>query len=233
MARTPKHRFAFRNAWSTQYDVELMKEPNVFRPAMRGTAVKIPGRHGDLWLPENAYDTFVLPLECRMRHQADLNAISAWLSGDGELILGSQPDRLYRVRAVAVCQYSRISPVRSPRDFRVDFTCQPFRYEVNPAPITLKSPGLLINPGTEESAPQIIVHGTGNITLAINGVDIYLTGLSDYVVIDSELGDAYRVNALMNTHMQGGFPLLPPGRSDIAWSGDVQKVVFIPNWRWL
>lgn len=60
-----------------------------------------------------------------------------------------------------------------------------------------------------------------------------LTGISENIVIDSVLQEAYIGNTLMNDHMSGDFPVLKPGQNAIGWSGTVTRVVVKPNWRYL
>ena len=38
---------------------------------------------------------------------------------------------------------------------------------------------------------------------------------------------------LLNEKMEGDFPVLKPGDNLISWSGDVSRLVIVPNWRYL
>ena len=58
-----------------------------------------------------------------------------------------------------------------------------------------------------------------------------LTDISEGIVIDSVLQEAYLGNTLMNDHMSGEFPVLRPGMNAISWTGEVARVVVRPNWR--
>ena len=68
---------------------------------------------------------------------------------------------------------------------------------------------------------------------AIGTTIVELTDVSQNIVINSALKEAYKGNALMNEHMSGDFPVLKPGQNVISWSGDVTNVVVQPNWRYL
>ena len=92
---------------------------------------------------------------------------------------------------------------------------------------------VLVNPGSAYSEPVIVVNGSGDITLIINGEFIELTDIEGGITLNSEILEAYHADTLMNEHMDGEFPLLKPGNNLISWSGDVTSLVIQPNWRYL
>ena len=49
----------------------------------------------------------------------------------------------------------------------------------------------------------------------------------------SVVQEAYQGETLLNEKMDGDFPVLKPGNNMISWTGDVEKVVIQPNWRFL
>ncbi len=49
----------------------------------------------------------------------------------------------------------------------------------------------------------------------------------------SVIQEAYQGETLLNEKMEGDFPVLKPGNNLISWSGDVNRVVIAPNWRYL
>ena len=75
--------------------------------------------------------------------------------------------------------------------------------------------------------------GSGDITLMVGTTIVELTDVSQNIVINSVLKEAYKGNTLMNDHMSGDFPVLKPGLNAISWSGDVTTVIVKPNWRCL
>ena len=66
---------------------------------------------------------------------------------------------------------------------------------------------------------------------AIGTTIVELTDVSQNIVINSALKEAYKGNVLMNDHMSGDFPALKPGLNGISWTGTVTQVVVTPNWR--
>ena len=102
-------------------------------------------------------------------------------------------------------EFSQI--IRMWRRFIVQFEVQPFGYETQPQNFIVTNNSKIFNYGTYESEPKITVYGTGDITLNINGAGIILKGVTDKVVIDSEMQNAYNGAVLMNQNMTGDFPI--------------------------
>ena len=100
--------------------------------------------------------------------------------------------------------------------------------------ITITTSGTIVtNPGSVYSEPKITVTGSGDITLMVGTTIVELTGVTESIVIDSALQEAYKGTTLMNDHMIGDFPVLKPGANAISWTGTVTKIVIQPNWRFL
>ena len=92
---------------------------------------------------------------------------------------------------------------------------------------------MITNPGNVYSEPILTVTGSGNITLMVGMTIVELENISNGIVIDSVLKEAYLANTLMNEHMNGEFPVLKPGANAISWTGAVTRVDIKPNWRFL
>ena len=60
-----------------------------------------------------------------------------------------------------------------------------------------------------------------------------LDDLTDGIVIDCEMQEAYKGTTLMNERMAGDFPVLVPRLNGISWTGSVTSVVVKPRWRYL
>lgn len=67
--------------------------------------------------------------------------------------------------------------------------------------------------------------------MTINSKVINLTNIVGYVVINSDLQDAYKDSTLYNNYMVGDFPMLIPQNNTISWTGTVTKIEITPNWR--
>ena len=72
-----------------------------------------------------------------------------------------------------------------------------------------------------------------DITLRVNSQKISLKEITDKIIIDSEMKNAYNNSISLNYKMSGDFPILSLGENNISWIGDVKKVEITPNWRFL
>ena len=96
----------------------------------------------------------------------------------------------------------------------------------------------VLNRGTVKSRPLVKVYCSGNGAFVINNKEVKLIGIEKpYVVIDSELEEAYFVESGIlsnaNNYMSGEFPVLDVGNNIVTFNGGVSKLEITPNWRWL
>ncbi|MDR3665304.1 MAG: phage tail family protein [Ignavibacteriaceae bacterium] len=218
------------------YGIVIEKRPIIPKPQRNIQYIDVPGRSGSLKVDDATYKDIIIPIQCSFNggtavaDQADL--IKTWLdSGEGSLILSNQLDKYYTAHVsdqVDISQEFRVFG-----KFLVNFRCKPFKYAVVNTPIFPANAGTINNPGSVKSDPVIVIIGSGNITLTINGITISLTGISGSITIDSAIKDAYQGTTLQNNLMTGDFPILVPGNNTISWTGSVSSVQITPNWRWL
>lgn len=91
----------------------------------------------------------------------------------------------------------------------------------------------LINPETVPSEPTLKIIGSGNFVMAVNGKNIYLTGVENYIIIDKKREDVYDSNGSCNGKINAvELPLLTTGENTISITGGSAFTVEItPNWR--
>ncbi|MBR0215515.1 MAG: phage tail protein, partial [Clostridia bacterium] len=76
----------------------------------------------------------------------------------------------------------------------VNFRCYPFFYADAEEDITVSASGTMItNPGNVYSEPMLTVTGSGNITLMVGMTIVELENISNGIVIDSVLKEAYQI----------------------------------------
>ena len=122
--------------------------PEKVRAERRVEQVTIPGRSGELTMDEGTYAPYVLSVECSTRGSENLDEILAWLDGAGELILCTEPDKVFRASI-----YNKISVadmIYLYNSFLLQFRVQPFKYSVNAAgdALELIAPTTIRNSGT-------------------------------------------------------------------------------------
>lgn len=91
----------------------------------------------------------------------------------------------------------------------------------------------ITNPTDRKAKPVIKVNCSGDGSLTIGDSTITLTGLTDYIYIDSESENCFRtLSENMNSHVSvsGGFPVLQPGQNSYAFGGDITTIEIYPRW---
>ena len=226
--------FTFRNIRSTLYDIIIEELPPITHPRSRVESFVVPGRSGSMNISDEAYDSYTKTVKCLLMTDIHIDNVASWLTGDGKAVFSNEPNRIYDVHVKNARTLSRAFMTGHKR-FQIQFETQPYKSSANPEePLELTAPTTLTNPGTLRAHPILTIHGTGNMTVSISGRSFSLTGITDYIVVDSRMVTAYRTNTqLMNHHMAGEFPYLDPGENRITWTGNISKIVIQPNWRWL
>jgi phage-related protein len=231
--------FTWKGTSSETKNIIVDRYPTMVKPRMRTEAVTIPGKSGTLTLKESdyAYDPIKLKVECSVETTAAAMVAAGWLQGSGTLILGNESDRSYRARVDEEVVFEQMERGQEPRSFSVTFDCQPYRY-LNPAASDIEittSPTTANNPDNAASEPLIKVEGSGDVVLTIGTQIIELDGLTDGIILDCEMQDAFNLakTALMNEAVTGDFPKLDPGANVITFTGTVSKITITPRWRCL
>jgi phage-related protein len=206
----------------------------VIPPATRiVTSIEVDGREGSLTIfkgwEDTAFDMTVavigqdIPSRWRSALPKLLAAKTIYFTND--------PGVFYNIKHVhAGALEMRLS---SWGEAVLTFTCAPFKYQRNVAPVSMTASGAINNPGTVYSLPKITVYGTGTRTLTINGKAVVLNLLSAHLILDSELKTCYFGNTAQNNLMTGDFPVLEAGSNTITLGTGITRVEIEPRWRFL
>lgn len=230
----------FKGIRSDELGLQVMRMPDAVRARRRISEVVVPGRSGALHVDENTYEQITLNAQLNPMGKGLTDEVNEWLSGYGDLILSSDPEKRYR-NAVAISEiiHQRYRPAGLNYDsILVTFTCEPHRYEEYPegSVVTYTNPFTMVNIGTDIALPLITVKGTGNIVIQVGDVRVTLDDVGNSAVIDSEGKEAYAGgvgNQIGVTLNDKDWPVLGLGETRIRWAGDVKSVTVDPRWRWL
>lgn len=225
--------FIYNGIDSRMMGVIVTAMPPTVRAAQRVESVKVPGRSGSLHETDGAYDNYTKTMECAIKNRKKIDEIAAWLTGSGEIIFSSEPDKVYRVTISNTISIAQM--MRTFQKFQVSFDTYPFKYSVNAfdEALTLTKAAVVLGKGTVYSQPVITVYGSGSVTLTINGKAYPLSNVDGYVTINSEIEECYKGTLNRNgIFYTDEFPRLEPGENNISWTGNVSKVEIQPNWRW-
>lgn len=226
--------FKFKGIDSRQMGVIVTKMPDTYRPERRVESITIAGRHGSLHTDEGVYESYDRTMECALKKRAKLDEVAAWLVGSGDMVFSTEPDKVYKVMISNKISISQM--MRTFQKFMVTMDTQPFKYSLNAASETveLTTPMLVINYGTYPSQPIITVYGSGDMELVINDTVYPLYGVEESITIDSEMMEVFKGTKNQNSKYGGeDFPKLEVGENTVSWTGNVEKVVIEPKWRWL
>lgn len=227
----------FKGVTAASKNVTVLKYPEIVKPTLRVETVKVPGRDGELTLSGTpSYEAVVLECECMVPSVDKISAAAAWLTGSGLLILGNDPNYAYDAQVIDEIRFEKILRGHAHRRFTVPFLCHPFkRLSTVESDIVLTEAGNVTNPGNVTSRPKILVTGTGDITLLVGQLITDLTGLTDPIIIDSDIGMATSADGTLNASalVSGDWPMLVPGNNAISWAGTVTSITITPRWRWL
>ena len=239
MSLSPLH-FSFKGVECDQHGVEVLRLPALVRPALREEQITIPGRSGLLRVRDGAYEPSLGTCDCYLPYEqhrpvSDIERISAWLTGSGWWAQSDRPYRKFRASIVDELTYQPVVPGFEDRIFSVSVWLEPFAYHVDSADVELTSAGTVTNPGTAEAEPIITITGSGDISLTVGSRTVLIAGLTGgSITLDCEARMAYRSSTNLCgivTLSQGTWPILPPGSTQISWTGSVTKVKITPNWR--
>ena len=226
--------FKFKGKDSRDFGVLIYGAPQRTKPERRVERITIPGRNGELTQDEDTYEPYTISMQCSTRGSDRLDEIVTWLNGAGELILATEPDKVYKASIYNKIAISDV--IYLYNSFLIQFRVHPFKYSVNAYGDTLEltTATKVRNSGSIYSEPIITVYGSGDITLTINKKDFPLYGVDESISIDSEMMEVFKGNVNQNSKYGAvEFPRLEVGENEISWTGNVEKVEIHPKWRWL
>lgn len=178
------------------------------------------------------YQAFTTSAEMILSNDVDIWAFRSWASGDGELSLDGE--KYVYAYADSGVLHTYIAMGVSRYVVTITFTViDPFIY-TDEDDVVLTEAGTVTNQGTYHSEPIMIIEGSGEVVIDIDGRTFTYDFLTDSeVVIDSRQKEAYFATNLKNRQMIGEFPYLTSGVNNISWTGTVTSITIQPNSRWL
>lgn len=215
--------------------------PPITRPKMRVKETVIDGVDGSI-IEEVGYESYDKPMVIGLKIGADIDAISEFFSGSGEVVFSNEPDKYYKATISNRIDFQRLLRYRVAQ---VTFRVQPFKYnrvEVPREALNDRYNLIVENIGNHTARPIITLTGSGTVNLFANGtwiLEYTFPENEDTVVIDCEKQDAYKdhPNNLKNRYMDGEFLVLEKGSTNLTWGigeiGDLQSIRIEKYSRWL
>ena len=202
------------------------------------TYTSIPGRSGDLVTDNGRYKNVKIPYSLALLNTTEwgfdelTRLIKGWLlSEQGYFPLWDSYDGKYYRLASYSNEVDIEQELRDLGKLKLSFNCKPFKYSFEgQRTVEMTAAGTLYNAEQFESKPYIKIVGSGTITLTINSAAVTLSNVDGYIEIDSEMMNAYKGTTAANSQMSGAFPVLAPGKNNIAWTGNVTRLEIVPRW---
>lgn len=214
----------------------ITNTPPITKPKMKVNKVEIDGRDGDI-IEKVGYESYTKNVGIGLTRNFDIDEIIKYFTGDGELILSDEPDKVYIASIYDDVDYERLLQMRKAT---IKFHVQPFKYLKDESKVSLnvttQTSVQVTNKGLEFSKPILMLEGSGTVEIAVNGINIFkYTFPSDEmkVTIDSLKEEAYFDGVYKNRNMLGEFPKLEVGKNTISWTGTLTKIEIQPKSRWL
>lgn len=251
--------FIWNGVDSREMGVVVTSLPPMVYPAERAETVTIPGRPGFLTRTEgeHVYDGYLKTIGVGNYRRANAQAIAAWLRGQGELILSSEPGFVYYARVLKEVSASRV--MQNVFSGSVAFMVQPGKGQHPPeADITLTSATATVwNPGDLPARPIYTLTGSGRMILTLTPatsfsqivIDPIDTGWEDTLtgaVIDTDTmtvttpDGAESLTGITTIYRNGHQGLWIPPHTTVGVvasmsdeSGSLTQVRITPRWRWL
>ena len=220
--------------------VKVGKMPDHRKAKMRMTEYYVKGRDGALHVDEG-FSNFTLQATLVLINGEAFSRqiVNAWADGTGKLILSDQLNYAYRASVKDEIRWNRVpgnvvnGELRFFDTAQISFDCEPYMYEAVESVYVLTETGGLLNPGSAESIPKIVVEGQGDTTFSVNGEEITISGMTSGVpvTIDCETGYVYTPSGA--TTITGGFPVLGIGVNNINIETPGTVLTITPHWRWV
>lgn len=217
----------------------VQKFPTIMKPSRKYEAFSIPGRSGDLFIYQNAYNNVLQAYEVYAGDGTPGNAPSSWgtlaaaLYKDGYQRLQDTYDVDHYRLAIFLDAITAENSQNRHGSAVLTFNCRPERFLLSGDDVTTitTASGSITNPTAFDAKPLIKVTGTAPGSITIGGVTMTINALADYVYIDCDTMDAYRQPAEnKNNTISGSFPVLHAGANAVTRTGGVTKIEITPRW---
>ncbi|MDO5151740.1 MAG: phage tail family protein [Eubacteriales bacterium] len=237
--------FTYNGRSSADFGLHIQSK-NVFSaPEYDAEFISVPGRSGDIINPNRRFSNIKVIYTVFLARKN--TAALATVLRDIKDWLYSEPDRYHEFTDCYDTAYFRYGVISGSLDieeqlnkvgsFTVTFNCKPYKYSFSGQQTVAADDSTLtvINPTAFESRPYIKLYGSGAVTLNVSSGGSTnswtISGVDEYIEIDSELMNCFKDTVLKNDTVTGdGFPTLQSGTSTIACVGDVTRIEVIPRW---
>lgn len=216
-------------------DVLIEHAPETNRPARKLDRYEVPGRNGDVIVPQSAWENVTRAYDLVV-YGGDYDKMTAdlmsWLyAPEGYQRLTDTFDTAVYRKAYVSNETDIENIMTTDGRCTVAFECDPRRFLTSgESTTTITGTDSITNPTAFEARPVMTVHGSGSATIECGGNTITISSIVDGMVIDCNEQNAYKGTVNYNNLVSGSFPVIPAGAQTITVTGGVTTIDVVPNW---
>ena len=237
--------FIFGNTNSKNYNVYISSGAAYNAPARVYDMVEVPGRNGSVALDGGRFEnievtypafTFGKDQDEFARNVRTIRNVLQGYKGYTKLWDTYNPDE-YRMAIFKEGLETEGESYNRAGKFDLVFDAKPQRFLTSgDESIDWTSSGTLENPTPFEALPNLLVYGSGQLTIEGNTITVG-SSQSRIVTIDSEVMECYEIVGSglvpLNSAVSfstGEFPVLQPGLNHITLGSGITQVKIVPHW---
>ena len=230
-----KDYFRFGKVDSRAFNIGIYGNQLFDPPKRKYEEIEIPGRNGKLLIDEGTYENQKIPYDAYIIKNFAINIDTfrnELLSQGGYQRLEDtiHPEE-FRM-AMALPFAVDMKGVLKAGTFTIEFDAKPQRFlKSGEISREFQASGIIYNPTRFGSKPLLRVYGSSAGTVGIGSQTITVSSVNEYVDIDCELMNAFKgaINCNGNVSFSGNIEI-PSGRSGIAFTGGISRVIVTPRW---
>lgn len=196
--------------------------------------VIVPGMDGELTLDNGRWENTDGAYKCAVAkdYGAKKLTLQRWLAA-----LGGGYGKLSDTEELTTFRMARFKSIKEKRVWadvaavlEITFDCMPQRFLNSGAQeASVASGSVLTNPTDQVAFPLIVITGSGDGTLTVNGQDYAIRSIATSVTLDCKTRRAYS-GTTPKDNTVAGYPVLIPGENTISFSGGITAVSIKPRW---
>lgn len=215
--------------------------PPISKPKVRTSVEEIDGRDGDI-VTVLGYSAYDKEIQIGLYGEYDVDDVIDFFNTSGNIVFSNEPDKYYKF---ALYEQIDLEKLLTFKTAKVKIHVQPFKYSdyettINNDYADITSTNITVrNDGNIYSKPTISITGVGNISISLNGYQIFELALGSdetTIIIDSEAMNAYDTSGnYLNRLVTGDYDDLrfKSGVNSLVVSGSITNVSIKNYSRWI
>lgn len=230
-----RHKLLYGEHTSSEFGIYISGSGTFNAPERDVQTISVPGRDGDLVIDNGRFKNITVSYPAFIREMFKINVAGArrWLAtsaGYRRLEDSYHPEFYRMARFIGPLDFDTRFLNKSG-ECKLSFDCKPQRFlKQGEFKISIEGETKLYNPTGMEALPQIRVFGTGAGELVVGNTIMQIKRIEEYLDIDCDTQNAYKMNENCNNYISQVFPVLEEGETGISFSGGIDKIEIIPRW---